>query len=174
MLARRSGGRSRRLRAGLTVLAVAGTMSITVPAAEAATTLYVDQNNSRGSNTGSGSETTPFCSISKAAAVATAGQTVQVLSGTYVENVTPANSGSASAPINFRPAPGAVVTVSGQIHAFTVSAKSWITITGFNVTGTTQYGIYLKGASHVTLTGNHVTYSGQPVSGSTAQGIYLI
>jgi len=150
-------------------------MLVAAPAAQAATTLYVDQNDSRCSNTGAGTQTIPFCTIGKAAAVATAGTTVQVASGTYVENVTPANSGTAGAPITFTPAPGASVTVSGQIHAFTVNAKSWITITDFNVTGTTQYGIYVKGgASHVTLSGNHVTSSGQPVSGSTAQGIYLI
>jgi parallel beta-helix repeat protein len=150
-------------------------MLVAAPPAQAATTLYVDQHNSRCSNTGAGTQTIPFCTIGAAAKAATAGATVQVASGTYVENVTPPNSGTSDAPITFMPAPGADVTVTGQIHAFTVNAQKWITITGFNVTGTTQYGIYLKGgASHVTLSGNHVTYSGQPVSGSVAQGIYLV
>src|SRR6266487_1808290 len=172
----RIGRKSLSVCSGLTVLAVAAVMLVAAPAAQAATTLYVDQNNPRCSNTGGGTQTIPFCQIQQAASFASvAGTTVQVASGTYVENVTPKVSGASGAPITYTPAPGANVTVSGQIHAFTINGLSWITVTGFNVTGTTQYGIYVKGgASHVTLSGNHVTHSGQPVSGSVAQGIYLI
>lgn len=166
-------GRSRSIRASTFVLAVVGSLLLAAPAS-AASTLYVDRNNPNCSNTSAGTESIPFCSIGAAAKVATtAGTTVLVASGTYVENVTITSSGTQAAPIVFRPAPGANVTLTGQIHAFTVTA-SWIAITGFNVTRTTGYGIYLKGSSNITLTNNHVTYSGQPISGSTEQGIYLI
>jgi parallel beta-helix repeat protein len=166
-------GRSRSLRASIFALAIVGSLLLAAPAS-AAPTLYVDQNNSNCSNTGAGTQSSPFCSISAAAKVATTpGTTVLVASGTYVENVTIANSGTQAEPIVFRPAPGANVTVAQRIHGFTVTA-GWITISGFNVTQTTDYGIYLKGASNITLTNNHVTYSGQPVSGSAKQGIYLI
>jgi len=137
----------------------------------AATTLYVDKGNSSCSNTGSGSPSQPYCSIGAAAARATAGQTVLVAAGTYSENVTVANSGTSGAPIVFSAASGA--TVSGQAHGFTISSRSWITVQGFNVTGTTEDGFYVTSSSHITLSGNHVSYAGQPVSGKTARGIRL-
>lgn len=156
------------------VMTVIASFVVAVRAADAATNLYVAQNDPHCSNTGAGTATAPFCTIGKAAAVATAGQVVTVMSGSYVENVTPASSGTSTAPITYQVGTGETVTVTGQIHAFTVSSKSWIVIRGFRVTATTGYGIYLKGASHVTLTGNRVDHVGQPVSGSTEQGIYLI
>jgi parallel beta-helix repeat protein len=154
-------------------LALIGVFATPAPLAHAVTNLYVDQNNPSCTNTGSGTATRPYCTISKAASVATAGQTVLVSSGTYNEQVIPANSGTSSAPVTYQPAPGATVTVGGQIHAFTVT-KAWIVITGFTVSGTSNYGIYLKGgASNVTLSGNRVTASGIPANGSIAQGIYV-
>ena len=135
-----------RARAGLLVMGLLASALVAIQPAQAATVRYVDQNSSRCTNTGAGSITLPFCSIGAAAKVAVAGDTVQVLSGTYVENVQPANSGTSGAPITFQAAPGASTVVSGQIHGFTVSAKSWIVISDFTVTNTTDYGIYLKNA----------------------------
>src|SRR5512143_2171127 len=63
--------------------------------ASAATTLYVD--NASGSNcsdSGSGTQTQPFCTISAAALKAVAGTTVQVAAGTYNEMVTVSKSGT--------------------------------------------------------------------------------
>ncbi len=139
----------------------------------AATTLYVDQANTSCSDSGVGSASQPFCTIGAAAARATAGQTVVVASGTYRENVTPANSGTSGAAIVFMAAAGASVTVTGQTSGFTLSSRSWITVQGFNVTQTTGDGISVSSASHVTITGNHTSYCGQPVSGKTAHGIRL-
>ncbi len=145
-----------------------------VPASAVAATLYVDQNNPNCSNTGlGGTQSIPYCTIGAAANVALAGQTVQVAAGNYTENVTPKNSGTESSPIVYQPAPGASVTISGLLHAFTVANKQWITIRGFNVTGTTQYGVYLKQSSHLTVTGLHVFACGQPIQGQTTEGIYL-
>ena len=47
-------------------------------------------------------------------------------------------------------------------------------ITGFTVTHTTDYGIYLKNAAHVTLRGNRVTAVGTTDAAGSKQGIYLI
>jgi parallel beta-helix repeat protein len=139
----------------------------------AASTLYVDRANPSCSDAGPGSATQPFCTIGAAAAKAVAGQTVMVSSGTYSENVTVANSGTSSAPIVFTTAAGASVTVSGQTHGFTISSTSWITVRGFNVTQTTGDGFYVTSSSNITVSGNHVSYAGQPVSGLTAKGIRL-
>jgi parallel beta-helix repeat protein len=141
--------------------------------AAASTTLYVANSDPSCSNTGPGTAAQPFCTISAAAANAVAGNAVQVAAGTYNEPVSPANSGTASAPIVYTAAPGASVTVgSGQADGFLVSGKSWITVNGFNITGTTSYGIDVaSAASHVTISNNHVSYSGKPASGKTKFGI---
>jgi parallel beta-helix repeat protein len=102
-----------------------------------------------------------------------AGQTVQVAAGTYPEAVTVATSGTSAAPISFTAAPGATVTLSGKANGFSISGKSWISITGFHVTNTTSYGIVAKNSAHITIVQNEVSYSGKPVSGSTRFGIRL-
>jgi parallel beta-helix repeat protein len=156
----------------LVFLALAAWMSGSSWGATVAT-LYVDRSNASCSDTGPGTAAQPFCTIGAGAAVVTAGQTVQVASGTYPESVAVPRSGTASAPIVFTGAPGATVTLAGQANGFSVSGQSWVTVNGFAVTGTTSYGIYVSNSAHITISGNHVTYSGQPVSGKTKPGIRL-
>ena len=164
------------MRAGrrIAVAAVLGIVAALAPpfyAAAAASTLYV--GGAGCSDSGPGTQAQPYCTISKAAAVATFGQTVLVSSGTYTEDVTPANSGTAGNPITFQAAPGATATITGAADAFTISGRSWITISGFTITGTTSSGIYLSNASNITVSGNTVTASGQRVQGANAVGIYV-
>ena len=135
--------------------------------------LYVDRANAACTNTGSGTADQPYCTISAAAAVATAGQTVQVAAGTYPERVVVASSGTSSAPLVFTAAPGAAVTLSGQANGFYLSGRSWVTIEGFDIIHTTDYGIAVNNSSHVTLANNHVSYSGQPLQGYVKYGIRL-
>jgi parallel beta-helix repeat protein len=134
-------------------------------------TLYVDKGNANCSDGGSGSAVQPFCTIRPAASRVVGGQTVLVYSGTYNEQVTVSSSGSASAPINFVAAPGATVTISGVSDGFYISGRSYVTVQGFNVTQTSGDGIVVKLSSNITLRGNHVSYSGQPVNGKSAKGI---
>jgi parallel beta-helix repeat protein len=140
-------------------------------------TLYVDGTSTSCSDTGSGTQAQPYCTINKAATVATAGQTVEVASGTYTERVAVNHSGTSDSPIVFRPADGASVTVTGAANGFFISGlinpKSYITIQGFNITGTSSYGIALLNASNITIANNTVTYSGHGVQSQTAAGIYL-
>ena len=56
------------------------------PAPSLVSTLFVDRSNPACSDRGNGSAATPYCTISAAGANATAGQTVQVASGTYNES----------------------------------------------------------------------------------------
>jgi parallel beta-helix repeat protein len=148
-------------------------MAVAAPAHASGTTLYVDQNNPVCSDTGPGSSDVPFCTIQAGASHAVAGTTVQVATGTYQERVTVPSSGSATAPIVFQAAPAATVTLTGRANGFAISTKSWITVQGFNVTATSSYGISVQYSSNITITGNHVSYSGQPISGQTAAGIYV-
>ncbi len=125
------------------------------------------------SDTGAGSATLPFCTIAKAGKVAVSGQTVLVSSGTYPDEVFPWHSGSPGAPITFQPSAGATVSIVGPRHGFTISNASWITVSGFTISGTTGNGIYVYNATGLTLSNNTVSGSGQRVSGSTAYGMYL-
>ena len=134
-------------------------------------TLYVDGSNPNCSNTGTGTQSLPFCTIGAAAGKVVAGQTVQVAGGTYNEKVTIPQSGTSSAPIVFTAAPG--VTVTGQSNGFVLSGRSWVTINGFSVTKTSDYGINVSSSSSITISNNHVSYSGSQVSGLTRGGIRL-
>jgi parallel beta-helix repeat protein len=161
-------------RTVVALVAVVTAMIAGSPARAATTTLFVDSGNTACSDTGAGTADQPFCKISAAAARVTAGQTVQVASGNYPEQVTVKTSGVGGAPVTFTAAPGATVTVgAGQTDAFYLSSKSWITINGFSVVNTTGYGIAVNYSSQITLSNNHVSYSGQPVSGYTKYGIRL-
>src|SRR6266508_2927851 len=135
-------------------------------AAAAAAVLYVDRNNPSCSDTGPGTSTQPFCTIKPAASQATAGQTVQVASGTYPELVTVSNSGAHGSPIVFSAAPGASVTVSGQANGFKLAGKSYVTIQGFTVANTSSYGFYVSSSS------SNVIVSGNQVSGITGYGFW--
>jgi len=161
------------------------------PASAVPAVLYVDGGNPSCSDSGSGTDAVPFCTIKKGATVAIAGQTVQVASGTYQELVTFGHSGSPGSPIVLTAAPGADVTVTGMANGFKVSGRSYVTVKNFTVTGTTSYGIYVASSSSnvtvsgntVTSTGSHgiyltslstqVTVSGNTVRGATGYGIYV-
>src|SRR6266540_4330738 len=174
----------RSLRVRLLLIAVATTALVGLNvrgAAAAAAVLYVDRNNPSCSDTGPGTSTQPFCTIKPAASQATAGQTVQVASGTYPELVTVSNSGAPGSPIVFSAAPGASVTVSGQANGFKLAGKSYVTIQGFTVANTSSYGFYVSSSSsNVIVSGNtvsnlssNVTVSGNTVSGVNGVGIYV-
>ncbi len=156
----------------LAVALVLGLMAGIVHATTAPV-LYVDRGNPACSDTGAGGLDQPFCTIRAAAAEVTAGQTVEVASGIYPERVVVSTSGTSAAPIVFTAAPGASVTVSGQANGFYLWGRSWVTIRGFNVINTTDYGIAVNNSSQITLADNHVSYSGQPISGYTKYGIRL-
>jgi parallel beta-helix repeat protein len=62
--------------------------------------------------------------------------------------------------VKFAAAPS--VTISGGANGFMISGKSYITVRGFKVTGTTSYGISVSGSKNITIRDNTVTYSRQP------------
>ena len=163
---------ARRVTIAGSVLGVAmAGMVLTGVAASASTTYIVDNTNPACSDTasGSGTATQPFCTLIKGAAKAVSGDTVQVIAGTYT-----ASSVSPASGVTFTANSG--VTVSGGASGakgFSVSGKINVTISGFTITGTPSYGIYVNNSSNITISGNTVSLSGQPVSGQSASGIYL-
>jgi parallel beta-helix repeat protein len=166
------GGAWRRVAAAV-VCVVALVLLAASPGAATSAVLYVDGSRADCADAGAGTLDQPFCTIGAAANSVTAGQTVQVAAGNYNESVKIPRSGTSTAPIVFRAAPRATVTLSGQAHGFVLSGRRWITVHGFSVDGTSSYGIWVLRSSNITLSGNHVSHSGRPVSGFTSSGIYL-
>ena len=161
-----------RIMRALVAVAIAVTV-VSVPRAFSAgvATLYVDANPSACSDSGQGTPTQPYCTIKAAAVKVAAGQTVQVAAGTYAESVTISTSGSSSAPIVFTAAAGATVTLPDQVSGFVISGRSWITLNGFTVTGSSDWGINVSNSSHITISNNHASYAGLQISGKTRGGI---
>ena len=75
-----------------------------------AKTYYVATN---GNNNNAGTIDKPFQTIQQAAKIAQSGDTVAIRGGVYRESVNPANSGTADAPITFKPYQNEKVTISG-------------------------------------------------------------
>lgn len=91
-------------------LLLASTLLFCTAAVQAAT-YYVSPS---GSDSNAGTSTgAPFKTIQKAASIMVAGDTCYIRAGTYRETVTPANNGTASAPITFAPYSGEKPIISG-------------------------------------------------------------
>ncbi|PSK66490.1 hypothetical protein B0E53_01506 [Micromonospora sp. MH33] len=142
--------------AGLTALALTGGSLLTfaTPARAAdATVLYVRQTSTACSDTGPGTAAQPFCSISAAAALASAGQTVDV-SGTYRERVTIGASGTPEAPIVFRSSANTIAVLTGPTAGFTIDGQHDITIRNLKVIGATDLpALDVRNASDITVEG---------------------
>jgi parallel beta-helix repeat protein len=70
----------------------------------------VDRADANCSDSGSGSSTVPYCTISRAAKVSVAGDTVMVRPAIYRETVSPKNSGTSGNPITYQATgPGVIV-----------------------------------------------------------------
>jgi parallel beta-helix repeat protein len=162
--------------AQLGVLGCVGLLSL-VPAAlageTAPRTLYVSHTDRACSDSGPGSEARPFCTIQAAAVKAQAGETVRVAAGVYRENVVVVTSGTRKRPIVFEAARRGAVVLRGQANGFTISRRHWVTVTGFVVTHTQSYGIWVLNSSFITISNNHVSYAGQRAKGLARSGIYL-
>lgn len=163
----------RRATALPVVTAMLGLVGPTGAAVAAEPLLYVNRNSSSCSDTGPGTAAVPFCTIDRAASVAVAGQTVQVASGTYDEEVYVDQSGTSTSPIVFTPAPGAVVTVNSDGHAFKVENRSWVVIRGFRVADSVGDAIDIEDSTQITVADNEVLGSGVTTSSGKAVGIIL-
>ena len=144
------------------VLASAMAGAVALPtAAQAATggTLYVDDGSATCTDSGTGTQAAPYCTIQAAANAAGAGDTV-LISGDYSSQapLTFAKSGTATAPITFQPAQGRYFGVGVEI----VVSGSYIDISGLSDTDIT---------TALDITGSHVTLDRSLVDGDTAATI---
>jgi len=120
-------------------------------------TIYV---STTGSDSGSGASGSPVKSITKAAQLAKAGDTVLVAAGTYKGTVSIATNGTASGQITFKPVDGAKVVIDGAGTPantdLVVISGDYITFQGFEVRNSTRTGIGLWGSHDSKVIGNNV------------------
>ncbi len=137
--------------------------------------LWVDQANSSCTNALAReqvSRATPWCTLQRAAEASRAGDTVRVMPGRFQGTVRPAASGTASAPIRFVTTSDAVVIdAAGAAVGVKIVGVSWVSFEGFTVTGAAGQGVFVDGASGVTLT--HLDVSGNGTYGVQARASAL-
>ena len=112
---------------------------LTLPSRSFARTFHVNGSSSSASDFGSGSQTSPWRTLSRAATVARAGDVVIVHNGDYRQEDTGwgrgvipfKRSGTVNAPITFRAAPGADKVL---VANFILENARWLSISGFRFT----------------------------------------
>ncbi|HEU0296882.1 MAG TPA: right-handed parallel beta-helix repeat-containing protein [Anaerolineales bacterium] len=119
--------------------------------AAASNTYYV---SSTGSDSNSGSSTAPFKTFPRAVSSLQPGDTLQVLPGTYGDILTLSTSGLEGAPITVI-GDGAILNMQGVNANGIVVSGSYIRVSGFEVTGATDFGILVTGRN-VTIEKNRV------------------
>ncbi len=138
-----------------------------------AATLYVDGQISSASCTnyspasracGAGSDRA-YRTIAGAAAVAAAGDTVYLRTGTFSEQLVPARSGSAGLPITFAAYPGESPRISGVSNpALWLIQRSYIVVDGLTVSNVGGWG-RLEDASYNVI--RNSTFSAATIQGTT-------
>ncbi|WP_144392670.1 DUF1565 domain-containing protein [Pleionea sediminis] len=154
-----------------------------------AATYYVDNQHESASDANSGSESSPWLTIQKAANTVQAGDTVIVKEGVYTElsnqspgtdvrGLKPQNSGTANAPIIYQANPGdsVIIDQSNGGIGFYISGRSYITVKGFiirNIRGRTDFSAGIMtaaNASHITLEDN-IIFNIDGIAGANVAGI---
>lgn len=139
------------MRAGVVTivsLVLLGTVSPPVAAAQA-DTLHVSPQRSSCTDDGTGSETSPYCTVQAAFDVVEPGQTVR-LSGTSTEEVVLTRSGTPDAPIVFTG--GAIREPDASAPAITVRGAHDVVITRTDVRrGPGAESVVLDTATRITL-----------------------
>ena len=121
---------------------------------------YVD--GAAGNDANAGTSTAPWRTIQHAADAANPGDTVIVNDGVYTGGsnvVTIGRSGTASAWLVFRAAHRWGAAVDGRTNASAVGFEingSYVRVEGFEVRGTSRYGIDAYNGHDVDVVGNHV------------------
>lgn len=124
-----------------------------------------------GSDTASGSGSSPILTLQRAADLATAGTTVHITAGTYKGPVYIKNSGTLARPIIFEPMQAAKVIITGTPsvadgHLFYIENQAYVIIRGLEFTNfwtnneqITPTAIYVTGSSHNLLIENNYIHN---------------
>jgi hypothetical protein len=143
---------ARSLRRLATAVLLAIALAHAPAAAAPLRTFYVDP---AGNDSASGSSTTPWRTLQKAANTVRAGDLVIVRAGHYA-GLYLTTSGTATDPITFRGEPGAIVDTQNPTtqDGINLEGASYVVIEGFTVTGVPRAGIRSVLNHHVVIRGN--------------------
>jgi hypothetical protein len=137
------------------------------------TDLYVDNEvvnkASVCSDSGTGSESEPFCTIAEAASVVQPGQTVVVEPGDYT-GTTISVSGTAQAPITFDAIGAVSVEAVSTEPALTISGAHNVVIDGFSAFGTQRSFYVTGGSSDITINGGYSLENGASTASIEVDG----
>jgi len=139
-----------------------------VAAADPVDTLYVDAGyHSTCSDTGTGTQAMPFCTVQKAADIVNPGQTVMIAGGSSPTVIR--RSGTADAPIVFQGYnpngyPGGIWGIGGGGTALTIADSHDIVVRGLTIMGQT---VVTGHSSHVSVIRNELSI----VNGNTGPHI---
>lgn len=167
--------RLRRVAVAAALMTFTASFSTTAIArADAVTTLYVDNTSAACTDSGSGTQAAPYCSIQAAANVVNPGQTVRIAAGIYNNEVDITRSGTADAPITFAGLPfdPSAYTWPTKIgfdgsapigtHDITVSGASYVNIDSVETGRPGSSSVAITDSSHISITNSYI--------GGTAQG----
>ena len=133
---------------------------------------YVDKTMRACSDSGPGTATRPFCTLTKGVSRTTAGYTLYIGWGQYAETIKPTASGTAAKPIRITAWPGRSAMIgSGATYGAFISGRSYISLSNLRFSGSVKDGISVANSTHITVTGNTVSGAGRPASGRIAPGI---
>lgn len=156
---------STRFQTFCLILCIPFLFTILAPCGATCTSYYVAPSGGDGS---AGSLSHPWKTISKAASTLVAGDTVYIRSGTYKEQITPSNSGTANNQITYSNYPGESPVIDGQnalsgnyTGQINLSNVSFIVIDGLSITNAGPYnnnsGIMVDNCSNITIKNNSIS-----------------
>jgi hypothetical protein len=149
--------RSRATACWRTTAILTMALALLLVAAEAkAATYYVSTS---GKDTDSGQQSSPWRTISKAAATMVAGDTAVIRGGIYAEKITQTKSGTATSPITFTAATGEIPIVDGTGVSvgtygalWTFSAASYVKLDGLTFKNSPAHCVALaSNTTHVDI-----------------------
>ncbi|MBR7834676.1 hypothetical protein KDL01_15485 [Actinospica durhamensis] len=152
---------SRRAATAALAMAVGMSTAVATAHADASNMLYVEQSVSTCTDSGTGTQAAPFCSITAAAKAVAPGDTVEIATGDYLGALDITAQGTAAAPITFE-ALGSVMILNagGQTGpSLSFDGASYVTFEGNtgvdypNVQHFLTAGVAVRDSSHVTVDG---------------------
>ena len=114
----------------------------------------MDANNSVASDQNAGTKDRPWKTIAKANQTLRAGDTVNILSGSYTTSyINPSSSGTSESRITYRNYGTDAVTISGQTYAVYLNGKDYITVQGIKAQNCTHF-LYLVNDANYNIINN--------------------
>jgi hypothetical protein len=154
---RKLAGLTLRLVVGVAVLLGLASFNPGHASASTRATVWVDKASKGGRCSDARGRTTatkgsPLCTLTRAAAVAQAGDTVMIRAATYNETLRPQRSGTRNAPIRYSAAgAGVVIDASGRASGILVTGRSDLRFSGLTVKGARSQGVWVGASTRVSF-----------------------